>query len=95
MKTKLVKFGLGKVYIMKTQENGEFFDSGVAFKHSKKPNPIGDPTPEFNGLDTDQIGCFIRFHFGNSESVQVLIEELILVRDSLSKQADEGRKKEK
>jgi len=35
------------------------------------------------GKSTDEVGAFLRFYFANPESVQVLIDALIIVRNSL------------
>jgi hypothetical protein len=67
---------------MRTVEQGENFDSGVAFIHQDE-HPIGEVVPGRIGKSTDEVGCFLRFHFSNSESVQILIDDLIIIRDSI------------
>ena len=80
--TKIVEFGSGKVGVMRTVEQGENFDSGVAFIHQDE-HPIGEVVPGRIGKSTDEVGCFLRFHFSNSEAVQILIDDLIVIRDSI------------
>lgn len=79
----IVEFGEGKVGVMRTAEQGEDFDSGLAFVN-QEAHSIGEVIPGRIGKTTDEVDCFLRFHFSNSESVQVLIDDLIIVRDSIA-----------
>lgn len=79
----VVEFGAGKVGVMRTAEQGEYFDSGLAFVN-QEAHPIGEVVPGRIGKTTDEVDCFLRFHFSNSESVQILIDDLIIVRDSIA-----------
>lgn len=79
----IVEFGEGKVGVMRTAEQGEDFDSGLAFVN-QEAHSIGEVVPGRIGKTTDEVDCFLRFHFSNSESVQVLIDDLIIVRDSIA-----------
>lgn len=80
----IVEFGAGKVGVMRTSERGEDFDSGIAFVHQPE-RPIGEVVPGRIGKSTAEVGCFLRFHFSNSDSVQVLIDDLMVVLDSLKR----------
>ena len=80
--TLIVEFGAGKVGVMRTSEQGEDFESGVAFVHQES-HPIGEVVPGRIGKTTDEVGSFLRFHFSNTESLQVVIDDLVLVRASM------------
>ena len=80
----LVEFGYGKIGVMRTCEVGENHDSGIAFV-LQEAHPIGEVVPGRIGKNTDEVGAFLRFHFANPESAQGLIDDLIVVRDSLEK----------
>ena len=80
--TLIVEFGDGKVGVMRTSEQGEDFDSGIAFVR-QEAHPIGEVVPGRIGKTTDEVGSFLRFHFSNPESLQVLINDLVLVRESM------------
>jgi hypothetical protein len=80
--TLIVEFGAGKVGVMRTSEQGEDFESGIAFVH-QEAHPIGEVVPGRIGKNTDEVGSFLRFHFSNSKSVQVLIDDLVVVRESM------------
>ena len=77
----LVEFGYGKIGIVRTQEFGESHDSGMAFVAYQEAHPVGSFIPGMVGKTTE--GAFLRFHFANPESVQVLIDDLTIVKDSL------------
>lgn len=79
----IVEFGVGKVGVMRTAEQGEDFDSGLAFAN-QEAHSIGEIVPGRIGKTTDEVDCFLRFHFSNPASVQVLIDDLIIVRDSIA-----------
>ena len=80
----LDEFGYGKIGIMRTHEIDEDHDSGIAFVH-QEAHPIGDVAdPGRIGKSTDEVGAFLRFHFANPESVQVLIDDLVIIRNSLA-----------
>lgn len=83
-KTMIVEFGAGKVGVMRTSERGEDFDSGIAFVHQRE-RAIGELVPGRIGKSTDEVGCFLRFHFSKSASVQVLIDDLMIVLDSIKR----------
>ena len=78
----VVEFGAGKVGVMRTAEQGEDFDSGLAFVN-QEAHSIGEVIPGRIGKTTDEVDCFLRFHFSNSASVQILIDDLIIIRDSI------------
>ena len=80
--TLIVNFGAGKVGVMRTYEQGESFESGVAFVH-QEAHPIGEVVPGRIGKTTDEVGSFLRFHFSNTESLQVVIEDLVGVLASM------------
>jgi len=87
----LVEFGYGRVSVMRTREFGESHDSGIAFVREEEVHPIGSMVdPGRVGKSTDEVGAFLRFHFANPESVQVLIDDLVIIRNSLINEADEG-----
>jgi len=90
--TKIVEFGSGKVGVMRTVEQGENFDSGMAFIHQDE-HPIGEVVLGRIGKSTDEVGCFLRFHFSNSEAVQILIDDLIVIRDSIEAVEHGGKRK--
>ena len=79
----VVEFGAGKIGVMRTAEQGEDFDSGLAFVN-QEAHSIGEVIPGRIGKTTDEVDCFLRFHFSNSASVQILIDDLIIVRDSIA-----------
>lgn len=79
----VVEFGAGKVGVMRTAEQGEDFDSGLAFVN-QEAHSIGEVVPGRIGKTTDEVDCFLRFHFSSSASVQILIDDLIIVRDSIA-----------
>jgi len=84
MAKQLVEFGYGKIGVMRTCEIGESHESGIAFVHEREAHPVGDLVdPRRAGKSTDEVGAFLRFHFANPESVQVLIDALVIVRSSL------------
>ena len=84
MAKQLVEFGHGKIGVMRTHEVGESHERGLAFVHEREAHPIGDLVdPGRIGKSTDEVGAFLRFHFANPESVQVLIDDLVIVRNSL------------
>lgn len=80
--TLIVEFGAGKVGVMRTSEQGEDFESGIAFVR-QEAHPIGEVVPGRIGKNTDEVGSFLRFHFSNRESLQVLIDDLVMVRESM------------
>jgi len=85
MATQVIEFGYGKIGVMRTCEIGEDHDSGIAFVHEQEAHPIGDLVdPGRIGKTTDEVGCFLRFHFSNPASAQVLIDDLLIVRDSIA-----------
>lgn len=80
----IVEFGAGKVGVMRTSERGEDFDSGIAFAYQRE-HTVGEVVPGRIGKSTDEVGCFLRFHFSNSDSVQVLIDDLMIVLDRIKR----------
>lgn len=80
--TLIVEFGDGKVGVMRTSEQGEDFESGIAFVR-QEAHPIGEVVPGRIGKTTDEVGSFLRFHFSNPESLQVVIDDLVMVRASM------------
>lgn len=80
--TLIVEFGAGEVGVMRTSEQGEDFESGIAFVR-QEAHPIGEVVPGRIGKTTDEVGSFLRFHFSNRESLQVVINDLIAVHASM------------
>lgn len=80
--TLIVEFGTGEVGVMRTSEQGEDFESGIAFVR-QEAHPIGEVVPGRIGKTTDEVGSFLRFHFSNRESLQVVINDLIAVHASM------------
>ncbi len=80
--TLIVEFGKGEVGVMRTSEQGEDFESGIAFVR-QEAHPIGEVVPGRIGKTTDEVGSFLRFHFSNRESLQVVINDLIAVHASM------------
>ncbi len=79
----VVELGSGHVAICVTREIGEDFDSGICMIKTEEFHEIGEYSQEFAGKTTDQFDTVARIHFSNPKSIQVLIEQLQVLKASM------------
>jgi hypothetical protein len=80
---KFVVFGEGEIGVYVAGFPNEPCDRELVFAR-QEPRPIGSAPDYKAGMDTEEIGAFLRFQFLNVDAVDVLIERLQMIKASMT-----------
>ena len=78
-----IKLGSGNVAVMTIQDQESKIDYGLAMKTHQERHEIGEEDFSVVGHMLSDVGADLVIEFTRWESVQVVIDKLIIVRDSL------------
>ena len=76
-----LEFGYGNIFV--TTYGDRDVDYGVAFRIVPEKHAINESDPSVVGKTFEEVPHDLYFDFTKSESVQVVIDKLVMVRDSL------------
>jgi hypothetical protein len=80
----ILQFGDGDIFIAASQPEGMRPSDIVAISFIPgDPRPIGSPAPEMIGKRDTDLHCHTRLIFHKPESIDVLIETLLKIKDAM------------
>lgn len=79
--TLVIDMGIGDIAVYRCRPVDSQMENEIAFSVADSTHEIGSEAPVEPGTLTD--GCAVRIHFRKPESVQVVIDALVIVKASM------------
>ena len=81
--TLVVRLGSGDVILSLGEVENDLALNELIFIKSNAPEIIGADIKRYAGLSSEEVDCPLKIIFGNKESLEVVIERLVTLRELL------------